>query len=97
MRIKLDLRNHCIETELKKKHNQAISQYFKKKSPDRHLEQQIENLETALKSLDFGYLRKEFPALAGHHDDEVVILFDKEKEPSIMINGIQVAHQPSSP
>ena len=93
MQIPLDLRNHCIETELRKRYNQAISLYFKKKTPDKDLEQQIENLETALKTLDFGYLRKEFPALAGHHDDDVIILFDKEKEPIIMINGIQIAHQ----
>jgi hypothetical protein len=87
MQIPLDLSKHCIETELKKKYNQSISQYFKKKPPDRNLELQIRNLETALKSLDFGYLRKEYPALAGHHDNEVIVSFDSENKIAILING----------
>ena len=87
MHIILDLKHHCIETELKKKYNQSISQYFEKKPPDKKLEQQIENLKTALTSLDFGYLRKEFPALAGHHDDEVIISYDSNNKIAILING----------
>jgi hypothetical protein len=87
MQISLDLSKHCIETELKKRYNQSISEYFKKKPPDRRLEQQIENLKIALTSLDFSSLRKEFPALAGHHDDEVILSFDSENKAAILING----------
>ena len=87
MKIPLDLSKHCIETELKKIYNQSISQYFKKSSSNKNLERQIENLKTVLMTLDFGRLRKDFPVLAGHHDDEVILSFDSENNASILING----------
>ena len=46
MQIKLNLKNHCIETELKRIYNQSISEYFKNKSADKRLENQIESLKT---------------------------------------------------
>jgi len=87
VKIPLDLSKHCIETELKKIYNQSISQYFKKSSSNKNLERQIENLKTVLMTLDFGRLRKDFPVLAGHHDDEVILSFDSENNASILING----------
>jgi hypothetical protein len=90
MQIKLDLSKHCIETEIKKRYNQSISEYFKIKPPDSCLEHQIENLKEALTSLDFGHLRKEFPALAGNHDNEVILSFDSRNNISILINGKQI-------
>jgi len=90
MQITLDLKKHCVETEIKKKYNQALSDYFKKKPPDPLLEQRINRLKIALTSLDFGYLRKEFPALAGHCDDEVILSFDREHNAHITINGKQI-------
>ena len=87
MQIKLDLSKHCIETELKKRYNQSISEYFKIKPPDSRLEHQIENLKEALTSLDFGHLRKQFPPLAGHCDNEVILSFDREHNAHITING----------
>jgi len=90
VKIILDLSNHCIETELKKRYNQSISEYFRKKSSNKNLERRIENLKTTLMTLDFGRLRKEFPALAGHHDDEVILLFDSEDNAAILINGERI-------
>ena len=90
MIISLDLSKHCIETELKKIYNQSISEYFKKNSCHKNLDRQIENLKTVLTTLDFGRLRKEFPALAGHHDDEVILLFDSEDNAAILINGERI-------
>ena len=92
MQIKLDLNNHCIETELKKKYNQSISKYFKNKSSDTDLERQIENLNVALTTLDFGRLRKEFPALAGHHSDDVIFSFDDAGKIHILINGKPITY-----
>ena len=87
MKIILDLSNHCIETELKKRYNQSISEYFRNKSSDKNLERRIENLKTALMTLDFGRLRKEFPVLAGHHNVKVILSFDSENNTAIMVNG----------
>jgi len=90
VQIKLDLSKHCIETELKKRYNQSISEYFRKRPPNKSLERQIENLKTALTTLDFGYLRKEFPALTGHQDDEVILSFDSKNNISILISGKKI-------
>ncbi len=90
MQIKLDLSKHCIETEIRKKYNQSISEYFRKSPSDKKLEPQIKNLKIALTTLDFGYLRKEFPELAGHHDDEVILSFDSKNKAAIMISGKQI-------
>ena len=87
MRLKLDLRKHCIETEIKRRYNRLVSEILKKKSPDPLLERQIENLLAALESLDFGRLRKDFPELAGNHDDDVILSFDSKNNPTIFING----------
>lgn len=87
MQIKLDLSKHCIETAIKKLYNQSISTYFKNKYSDIHLERQIENLKEALETFDFGRLRKEYPVLAGHHEDEVTLSFDKDDKATITING----------
>lgn len=87
MQIKLDLSRHCIETEVKRQYNRSLSEYFKKKTPDDLLERKIENLKEALTTLDFGRLRKTFPALAGHHEDEVILSFDPQNNPTITING----------
>jgi hypothetical protein len=87
MRITLNLRNYCIETAIKKLYNQSISTYFKNKASDKHLERQIENLKEVLETLDFGTLRIKFPVLAGHHEDDVALSFDKKNNVSILING----------
>jgi hypothetical protein len=87
MNIRLDLSKHCIETELKKIYNQSISEYFKKKASDKRLGRKIEYLKTALTTLDFGRLRKEFPVLAGHHYDEVILSFDSKNNVTTLING----------
>jgi len=87
MQITLNLKKYCIETELKKRYNQSISEYFKTRPPNTNLEQQIENLKIALTTLDFGRLRKEFPVLSGHHDDEVILSFDSKNNFTILING----------
>jgi len=90
LKIKLDLSSHCIETEIKKIYNRFVSEYLKKKSEDTALEQRIETLKTALETLDFGFLRKEFPALAGRHNDEVMLSSDDTGTIRILINGKKI-------
>ena len=96
MKIKLDLNRHCIETEIKKMHDMAISQYFKRdkkhgfktKQEKQTLENRIELLEQALKTFDFGFLRSNFVTLAGNNNDDV-ILSRENNQPVICINGIK--------
>jgi len=77
MEIKLELKNHCIQTEAKKKYEKLMSEYFKKGNSDRNLsilEEQIEGLKYFLEHADFGYLRTTYSFLNGNHRDEDVVL-----------------------
>jgi hypothetical protein len=54
MDIRLDLSRHCIETEIKKQYNKAISTYFRAGLEEkRRLEPTIEVIRRALETLDF--------------------------------------------
>lgn len=63
MKLLLNLKNHCIEIELKRIYNSTISSYFK--NPSMELEKQIEILEYLLTHLDFPFLRTKYRVLAG--------------------------------
>jgi hypothetical protein len=66
MDIRLDLSKHCIETELKRQYNKAISAYFKAGSEQKPLmEPVIDLIQSALQTLDFAQLRTRYPALSG--------------------------------
>jgi len=72
--MKLDLSEHCIQTEIKRRYNRSISRYFKLEKEDPQLEADIEVLKTALENLDFPHLRSAHAALAGGQGDPVVEL-----------------------
>ena len=62
--IELDLSRHCIETEIKRAYNHAISTYFKTEKCRRPIEETISLAQRALELLDFPRLRAEYPPLA---------------------------------
>ena len=66
MDVQLDLSTHCIETELNRRYNRAISEYFKAGSEEqKRLEPIIDMFRLALETLDFAKLRARYPALSG--------------------------------
>jgi hypothetical protein len=71
--IKLDLTRHCIETEIRRCYNRAVSDYFKEKGARPELEPRIDMLQTALETWDFQGLRRRHPALAGRSGAEVAL------------------------
>lgn len=74
--IPLDLSRHCIQTELRRQHNRAVSQYFRAGPAERlRLEPLVEALGKALETLDFAQLRTRYPALSGGSDMEVRLSF----------------------
>ncbi|BBO75813.1 hypothetical protein DSCW_32300 [Desulfosarcina widdelii] len=75
MKIQLDLTNHCIQTEVKRRHEAAISRYFKGRKDREAIEAELVLLEKALSSFDFARLRSRWPVLAGG-DDRPVFLVD---------------------
>ena len=89
MKIKLNLSRHCIETEIKRLYNQSVLKYFKADDKDR-IEKQIEILQHALQTLDFGKLRSTYPELAGHRDDHVELSFNNQNQIIILINGKEI-------
>jgi hypothetical protein len=90
MDVQLDLSAHCIETEIKKRYNLAISAYFKAGLEEQQrLEPIIDMLRSALESFDFGKLRTRYPELAGGADHNVR-LFLENKRVSIAIDNTTI-------
>ena len=86
MKIELNLTRHCIETETKRLYNQSVLKYFKSDDKDQ-IEKQIEILQNALQTLDFGKLRSTYPELTGHCDDHVELTINDNNQIIILING----------
>ena len=83
MKVELDLNRHCIETELKRRNNLAISRYFKADSGKKDLEAEIALLEQTLRAFDFQLLRSRWPALSGGSGHRVILVRDAAGEPSL--------------
>jgi hypothetical protein len=69
--LTLDVRRHCVETEIRRLLNRALSAVFKSGSDRQAHEGEIELLQQALRSLDFHHLRSTCPCLAGQCDARV--------------------------
>lgn len=63
MRIPLDLSRHCIETELRRRHEQAVAEALRPSANLDRLEAEIALLRSALDGLDFPRLRSAHGAL----------------------------------
>ena len=73
MDLRLDLSQHCIATEVKKRYNKALSNYFKRKGDASLLESEISILKDALEHLDFPGMRARYPQLSGKHEADVIL------------------------
>jgi hypothetical protein len=71
--IDLDLRNHCIATEIKKRYNQSLSNFLKSRPGHEQPEEELELLKQALETLDFPGLRFRHPELAGNSDAHITL------------------------
>jgi hypothetical protein len=76
MKIKLELRKHCIETEAKNNYERLLRKYIQKiklNNDQSYLEEEIEGLKYFLEHADFGYLRSTYPVLSGKQNTSVII------------------------
>lgn len=80
--IKLDLRHHCIETEIKKQYNRRVSMGLKQGLTDK-LAAEIQSLKTALEKFDFSKLRSHHRQLAGGADQCAVLRTGPDGTPDI--------------
>lgn len=76
IKVDLDLRNHCIATEIKKRYNQSLSNFLKSRPGFEPPEEEIELLKQALETLDFPGLRARHPELAGNSAAKVTLGLD---------------------
>ena len=90
MKIELDLKSHCIETETKRLYNRSVSQYFLPGADKQRLEKRIEMLKNALETLDFSRLRATYPQLCGGRGDHVAYRLESDGRTAIVINGKRV-------
>lgn len=92
--LKLDLSRHCIETEIKRQHNRAVSDYFRAAPAARQqLEEIIEQTRQLLESADFKQLRSTYPALAGHCETNAILTQEKGRS-VIIVDGAVIQPQP---
>ena len=83
MKIRLDVKNHCIETEVRRLHEAGISRYFRG-GQDRHrVEGELMLLKKALTAFDFARLRSHWPMLAGGDDGEVILTWSENRLPCL--------------
>jgi hypothetical protein len=83
MKVELDLKRHCIETEMKRRTNAAISRYFKADLKKTDLENEIALLQQALQAFDFLQLRNRWPALSGGSGAHVFLTLDAAGQPNL--------------
>lgn len=83
MKIQLDLTNHCIQTEVKRRHEAAISRYFKSGKNKEAIEAELVLLEKALTAFDFAHLRSRWPELSGGDDRPVFLIDDDSGRPCL--------------
>ncbi len=84
--IKLDLRHHCIETEIKKQYNKRVSMGIKQGLAG-VLEAEIQGLKTALEEFDFAKLRAHHRQLAGGADLWAVLRTGPDGRPDIELSS----------
>jgi hypothetical protein len=92
MDISLNLKHHCVQTEIKRQYNQSISKYFKLKTTEdiTRSEAAIHLLKTALESLNFGALRSTYSELRGGGEDDVFLAAGTDGELYFIINGKKI-------
>jgi hypothetical protein len=88
--IQLDLRRHCVETEIKKLYNLALGAYFRPGADKQSLEARIGLLALALEGLDFPALRGRYPDLCGGGSQPVVLFEDIEGVPRLRVGELLV-------
>ena len=90
MNIKLNLKKHCVETELKRLYNQSLSQYFKPGSNQKQIEKIIDAIKSVLENSNISKLRSKYPELSGNSEADIVMTADRPDQVVIIINGLEI-------
>lgn len=87
MKIELDLKNHCIKTEIKKLHEKAVSNCLKGRDTEKS-ELMVESLKSILEKNNLVKLRGIHKELSGKSDDVVILEISDNKR--LIINSEKV-------
>jgi hypothetical protein len=90
MNIKLNLKKHCVETELKRLYNRNLSQYFKPGSNQKQIEKILDVIKTVLENSNISNLRSKYPELSGNSEADIVLTTDRQDQVVILINGLEI-------
>ena len=90
MKIKLNLKKHCVETELKRLYNRSLSQYFKPGSNQKQIEKILDVIKTVLENSNISNLRSKYPELSGNSEADIVLTTDRQDQVVILINGLEI-------
>ncbi len=90
MKIKLNLKKHCVETELKRLYNRSLSQYFKPGSNQKQIEKITAIIKTVLENSNISNLRSKYPELSGNSEADIVLTTDRQDQIVILINGLEI-------
>jgi predicted nucleic acid-binding protein len=90
MKIKLNLKKHCVETELKRLYNRSLSQYFKPGSNQKQNEKIIDVIKTVLENSNISNLRSKYPELSGNSEADILLSTDRQDQIVILINGLEI-------
>jgi len=88
--IQLDLRRHCVETEINKLYDLALGAYFRPDADKQSLEARIGLLTLALEGFDFPALRGHYPDLCGGSSQPVFLFEDPEGVPRLRVGVLPV-------
>lgn len=90
MIIDLNLRRHCIETEIRQIHNRCMMSYFKNPDDRNRLSATIEILDLVMADWNFPALRSAYPELAGGGDSPVQLIAECPEQATLRINGREI-------
>lgn len=90
MKIKLNLKKHCVETELKRLYNRSLSQYFKPGSNQKQIEKIFDVIKTVLENSTISNLRSKYPELSGNSEAYILLSTDRQDRIVILINGLEI-------
>jgi hypothetical protein len=88
--IKLNLKKHCVETELKRLYNRSLSQYFKHGCNQKQIEKIIDVIKTVLENSNISNLRSKYPELSGNSEADILLSTDRQDRIVILINGLEI-------
>ncbi|MGM0417968.1 MAG: hypothetical protein ACQEQS_04530 [Thermodesulfobacteriota bacterium] len=88
-KIDLNLKKHCIKTEIKKQYEKAVSQCLKKNS-DEELENTVESLKNIMENNDLVALRGKHKELAGNTNAKAELYLDDIQKYIVLNNSEKI-------